>query len=508
MENVNRVGLLASQHPGAGPPGAASALDAVPNEAALLNINDAALADGSAVMVGAFGVPYVLDKTSGIMPQVGVAALAQSGGFARWIRQLVVNPRWLNQVAWEIDPVGGNDENDGSPGNGLLTLDELERRWGDGTVAVSANVQVLAGTVTTTTNTLRWRFGIANNNNVGFGGQRTLLYQGTITGYAPKTGTLPGTITDAGVGDFAPYVGVTILVGTSGIIAGRTAVIVNSAAPTTAQITEWSNAIGAVVEAVGGETFDVFALPQINADMIFEAPSSNLAGTGLIVANLLFAGNVYLANPAGGGLSFAYGGLTWITATNCVFVNSMKATGTGTATFISCSWNGSGTHISGPRLVFYGCGWASSALTNIVTGGAQFVVAAACVINAASGAAIVVSNGQVLLDEELMILDSPFFGIQIYAGSNMVLANDVGNVLSGSSASLIYAVVMAAGAKLYYPNSGTLAAVASIAWMGGDLELNGAVTAFAAIPAGGFVIAVEDIAISPTVQRGPSWPQP
>lgn len=86
------------------------------------------LEDGELVYVQSIKSYFFLDLTSGLTAD-GISIVVTSGA-GRWIRiQSMVHPFWKSQDVWQIDPVAGDDENDGlTSGTALKTWGELSRR--------------------------------------------------------------------------------------------------------------------------------------------------------------------------------------------------------------------------------------------------------------------------------------------------------------------------------------------------------------------------------------------
>ena len=118
--------------------GAASA--AVDDIAALQQLADETLPDGYLVGMANLRDTWQLDKTDTTTPD-GITVVAATTG--NWQRLGVPSDYWRRQTAWHIDPVAGDDENDGGSASAALkTWSEFRRRHGGdlGTDAVTVDI--------------------------------------------------------------------------------------------------------------------------------------------------------------------------------------------------------------------------------------------------------------------------------------------------------------------------------------------------------------------------------
>lgn len=103
---------------------------AVASIAALGNVLDASLTDGSAVWVATKRDDYELHKTSGLTADGQNIVTAHSGGLARWHAKGLPDIFWASQPTW-FKSAAGNDENSGvDAGHPVKTYAEILRRVG------------------------------------------------------------------------------------------------------------------------------------------------------------------------------------------------------------------------------------------------------------------------------------------------------------------------------------------------------------------------------------------
>lgn len=260
------------------------------NCAALSAYNDTALPDKTEARVQSVRDYFALDKTS-TATLVTASVLATQSGTGRWIRQNRVDPRWLLQTDWGINPSTGNDENIGTAASPLATAAELERRWGQWNMPANGTiVQILSDlpldlplrlqlTLPTTPNG-------AGATRFVVKGTSIVLASGTLTGYTPLSRAGAGsrnTITSAV--NFTTHVNRKIRL-TSGAGAGYYAFIQAGAAGT-ATITPWTQAVtsdtaqppgAAALQPAGigaGDAFEIVETTSIGA-----APQLSFRGGG------------------------------------------------------------------------------------------------------------------------------------------------------------------------------------------------------------------------------------
>ena len=201
----------------------------VANIAALSAVPDAALPEGTLYYVATVRSYWRLAKTSGLAADAITIAVAQSGGTARWLRELnVADLSWLVANQWFIDAVNGNDENDGQTSlTALRTHGELERRWNGNTIvptqASGANNEFCTVNILTSlpaSDPVVPRVRLAPRKLLWYrGGAETVLYSGTFTAVTPANpaGNEGLLLTDAAIGTWAPHLGRRWRITTAGV---------------------------------------------------------------------------------------------------------------------------------------------------------------------------------------------------------------------------------------------------------------------------------------------------
>lgn len=185
--------------------------DPAANAAALAAFDDANLSTGYVKPLQSVRDLVSLDRESSASVD-NITVFATKSGVGRWIRLVVRHPHWSSQAAWEIDPVAGNDENDGTPGHPLKTWVEFTRRVRVINVGMTVTIpgslsEPLRGTFETGSSTA-WLL---------VTGQPTVLAYATATTFADPVsatntrGSVTATdltvATTGAAGDFTNYVG-------------------------------------------------------------------------------------------------------------------------------------------------------------------------------------------------------------------------------------------------------------------------------------------------------------
>lgn len=180
--------------PAPAPPAVLQPSFIVPNEAALLGINDNLYPSGSTARVMSHLDDFELLKAS-TLPLTANLIVATQSGVGRWVRCLQPDAEaWLAETEWRIDFATGNDENAGRNASPLRTWAELMRRWsgasGEVYHTVSKTVRV---TSLGPTDAMDFGFGTAPGVIVNVIGDLTVAFSGTISAKTDLSEVAPGT---------------------------------------------------------------------------------------------------------------------------------------------------------------------------------------------------------------------------------------------------------------------------------------------------------------------------
>jgi hypothetical protein len=290
-----------------------SARDTVAGDPAssVQGINTFNLPDGAIVWCSETKCDYQLDRSS---TQTGGGAITPAAGPGRWFPVPNEAAAFMSQAAWFVDPVNGNDLNDGATAlTALRTLPELDRR-------LSGRVfdpTILAFTITLAAGTYPDPLVLAPNlpslaQTLTIQGVMTENYAGTVTGFTAfnPAGGVRSVFTDAAA-DFST-------------LKQR---IRMTSGPANAGLA-WYNSIAAATDAqpgafalVTGATSGI--IPAIGNTFVLETPASIIPGYGIRVDG---PGGVFLRDfkIAGTGTKQCY---LWSQNNGRVFGCQFDATG-------------------------------------------------------------------------------------------------------------------------------------------------------------------------------------
>lgn len=118
-------------------------LDSVANIAALGDVDDTRIPDGSGKFVRTVLDTFHLDKDSTAVVD-GITVVATQSGTGRWIRDVQPNAHWNQQPTWYINATLGNDENAGNAtgAGALATFAEWKRRVEQNGVDVAMTINI------------------------------------------------------------------------------------------------------------------------------------------------------------------------------------------------------------------------------------------------------------------------------------------------------------------------------------------------------------------------------
>lgn len=189
--------------------------------AGLAAINTTILKNGSVVFVTALQDYFFLLKDStAVADGISIVApLPNSPG--RWFRMFAGGgENWATQAAWFVDPIDGDDTNNGeTAATAIATMAELQRRIGSAYINQDTTITLLNDIPDADFFGFRGSLGPAAFLRL-VGGNPTVLGTGVLTGVTPEVpaaGTR-GSITIAGF-DFSPFIGERVRV-TAGVNAG------------------------------------------------------------------------------------------------------------------------------------------------------------------------------------------------------------------------------------------------------------------------------------------------
>jgi hypothetical protein len=272
-------------------------------------------------------------------PSVIRPAALTAGEAGRWLLTEggnVAPSASVEQSAWFVNSTTGNDSNDGAtPATALLTLAELTRRIGGGTLTLSTTItltgdfsaQVFALDVTIDANVL-----------VTVVGDLVIADSGSITAVmaaAPATNTR-GQITDA----TQSFTDKSRLKLTSGAIVGSIAYVTRVIAATNVNVSAWallSNPLTSQLPTIGtpsiGNTYDVETLSTTIGRVQVQVHGSGRLVFKDLVITPATSGAHRATNDSSQLANVMFWGCRFGSAQSCLFYDSI-------ACFISCAWDG------------------------------------------------------------------------------------------------------------------------------------------------------------------------
>lgn len=254
----------------------------VENIAALAALNTSNLPNGTRALVLSVDQEFELNVL-GTDPVDGITTVAASNG-GTWNRIYSHVPRWSNQRNWFVDPLNGNDENDGTTAlTALRTLMEWDRRIKvmrlSPTPDIFYNIQLLNDVpLTDTFRPSAWiseDYSGDNVYSVVLRGQRRIISSG-VSGVGSAI-TNPGANQQAqfdGGPGFLPAANIGRMVQMAN---GALAWITKDLGGTIAQVSEWvtvntdnlpSPIVTLVAAPPAGTAYDIIAQTQFNAPFI------------------------------------------------------------------------------------------------------------------------------------------------------------------------------------------------------------------------------------------------
>lgn len=241
----------------------------IDNISAFATLDDTSLPNGAKITVSSLFDSYTLEKTSTETID-GLMIVSTNSGVGRWHRSCDPHDHWRKQLNWYIDPINGNDENDGSVGLPIKTWEEFCRRHGN---ELGSNNTVNVNFIGTQyTGTLDINLHIkAAPEQLHFVGDMSTIYSGSISSYQSwnpvlrneiqiTDNSLPISWTDSGLMGKA-------LIMTSGTMSGAICWIIKDLGGKTCRAhIPYSYATG-FGDPSPGDTFDVVNMTDLSADI-------------------------------------------------------------------------------------------------------------------------------------------------------------------------------------------------------------------------------------------------
>jgi hypothetical protein len=227
---------------------------------------------------------YSVDTPDGITV---IAAKDGAGTNGNWLRFSIPHLSWGRQTSWFIDPVAGDDENDGgASGTAIKTWAEFNRRVrSDWIWSQSVTVEFLNDLPET--DPVFGRFYIGTNAFFTLRGQRSTTFSGTSSSWTQNFATNdPGTLTVAG---WTPVPG-QVLEFTSGPATDGTAWVMNNLGSNNAYLTQplatGTGVSGPTLKtpsAGGGDTLNTYTLTKVPIQHLEACGGPRYGGGGALI---------------------------------------------------------------------------------------------------------------------------------------------------------------------------------------------------------------------------------
>jgi len=212
---------------------------------------------------------------------------------------------WELQANWYIDPVNGNDSNQGaSLSDPIKTFAEVKKRVPEGRFQQTVTFYILNDIPDTDpVNIIAWQ--MKQRPGCRIYGVRQLVTTGTMTAYSARVpaSNLPNRLTDSSVADWTPYLN-NLLVPTSGSANAYPCWIAKDLGSNQAMVTSFYARSLGEQQPTTGNTYSIYRLPKIASLNIFSSggfiqiQDIDLRTTGIALSGF-YAGSV-------GGINLYY----------------------------------------------------------------------------------------------------------------------------------------------------------------------------------------------------------
>lgn len=252
----------------------------------LATVHVSELEDGANAWVSDIESYFVLVQNSGLTPD-GTTIIKPLDGSpiaglpnARWLRQDEDNSEdFINQPVWHINELTGNDQNDGKTAlTALKTHAEFVRRVSGGTIGISMTVFIDSDLTQDLEGVFKFHVSPPfADGSINYFGVRTLLHAGTVTAhvdYNPATNTI-GSITDAAIGSWGPFVGKLIVL-TDRPSPQPAAWVAKDLGANAARTSGFFDFADQNTNPVNGEAYSVFSLTKITGEIRLSQAGGNI----------------------------------------------------------------------------------------------------------------------------------------------------------------------------------------------------------------------------------------
>ena len=356
------------------------------------------------------------------------------------------NSTWATQTAWFIDPVSGNDNNDGSTiGTALFTWTELRRRMlFAGGHASSTIITILSDLLSTDHMLLDWAGANETWNVVQ--GTVNIIRSSTLTGFTAMDilTSQPNVVIDSTVTDWTSDIGVNsghALQFTSGAAIGAVTWIDANATGGGAIVSEIMDEYGTTYIPATGDSYEILSFPAVPAWNIFPTKYGQWDFLNLNFGNDYITGQHAIISPAA-GLFFTFCAVApgYLDATNnyyynCALLGAVSSNAGGVQGLFMGGISQEGFNIEGTgtycliRQVFL-----DGQVIEVSLGATANLISNAFINQQYSWAAIMVSNATVYTQGNWGFTGNIVPGIYVASGANVTLGG--GDTVMGTQGGL------------------------------------------------------------------------
>ncbi len=241
--------------------------------AALADYDDRLVENGGVVFVESYRDYFQKIVESPAPVAASGTIVPTSTGDGGWYRLGIESPSWSSQATWYIDPLTGDDENDGNTTDtALATFAEFDRRVT--MVLVPMTVTILSDTTENLVGTFETSPGTLDTAYLIVKGTPVVLTSGLGTFTAHTSGTNDrNTVAVAGVADFADYEGYFLRAPEIDALTGPFHNTILKSAGATAYTGFWSRRNLSATAPANGIVYEIIRMPTVGC---FQINATNL----------------------------------------------------------------------------------------------------------------------------------------------------------------------------------------------------------------------------------------
>ncbi len=203
----------------------------------------------------------------------GISIIQPTTGAGRWIRNCYTNNVWVLQTTWYIDPINGDDENDGlTSGTAIKTHREYERRTGTESPSPTADTNIYILNPFPYDPLIHFQRRVPTGlvvTRIMYHGSQTVSHTGTFSSVTARSAStnVQCTVAD-GTFNWTPYVGKMIRVPARNAYA----FIIKNLGAGSARLSTWATgdvfSMAEVTTVTAGDTYEIVELQSFGGIFI------------------------------------------------------------------------------------------------------------------------------------------------------------------------------------------------------------------------------------------------